>query len=157
MKPQTIQTLIDWCQGRLLQGEPEMLVHGVTTDTRTAGPQSLFVALSGENFDAHDFLGAAAEKGSVAFLIARELPHYPKGAVILVRDTLVALQSLARAWRKAWGGKVLGLTGSNGKTSTKDLVSSVLSQEFIVSATKGNLNNHIGLPLTILSTSAEDQ
>ena len=157
MKPQTAQQMTEWCQGRLLQGEPGTLVTGVSTDTRTIAPQNLFVALSGENFDGHTFLEVAAERGATAFLVSRELPSYPAGAVILVNDTLAGLQALASEWRKIWGGKVVGLTGSNGKTSTKDLVNAVLSQEFQVSATKGNLNNHIGLPLTVLAANPEDQ
>ena len=157
MKSQTVATLVDWCQGRLLQGEPSALVHAVSTDTRTIAAGSLFVALAGENFDAHNFLESAAEAGASAFLISRELPSYPAGAVILVDDTLTGLQQLAAAWRKDWAGKVLGITGSNGKTSTKDFVTAVLSQEFIVSATKGNLNNHIGLPLTVLGVNPTDE
>lgn len=157
MTPQTIVTLTKWCHGLLLQGEGDALVRSVSTDSRTLAPDSLFVALQGENFDAHDFLAVAAANGARAFLVSRELSRYPSGAVILVKDTLVALQALAKSWRKAWGHKVVGLTGSNGKTSTKDLVTAVLSQEFNTHATKGNLNNHIGLPLTILEIQGDHQ
>lgn len=157
MTPQTIQTLTEWCHGSLLQGEGDDMVRAVSTDSRTLAHECLFVALKGANFDAHDFLSTAAANGARAFLISRELAHYPSGAVILVGDTLGALQALAKSWRKAWGGKVVGLTGSNGKTSTKDLVTAVLNQEFKTHATSGNLNNHIGLPLTILETQGDHQ
>jgi UDP-N-acetylmuramoyl-tripeptide--D-alanyl-D-alanine ligase len=155
MNSQSIAQICEWCSGRLVQGDATAMVASVSTDTRTIAPGSLFVALAGENFDAHQFLPQASQQGGAAFLISRELPSYPPGAVILVPDTLLALQALAKAWREVWGGKVIGLTGSNGKTSTKDFVTSVLSQEFNVNATKGNLNNHIGVPLSVLATNTE--
>ena len=157
MTPQTLQTLAEWCDGRLLQGEPDDLIRGVSTDSRSVAAGQLFVALQGENFDAHYFLASAAERGCTAFLISRALEKYPAGGIILVKNTLQALQALAAAWRKVWGGRVLGLTGSNGKTSTKDLVASVLGQAVRVRATEGNLNNHIGLPLTMLAMDEEDE
>lgn len=157
MTPQTLQTLADWCNGRLLQGDREAMIRSVSTDSRSVAGGQLFVALQGENFDAHDFLGSAAERGCTAFLISRALENYPVGGIILVKDTLQALQALAAAWRRVWGGRVLGLTGSNGKTSTKDLVASVLGTAVRVRATKGNLNNHIGLPLTMLAMDEEDE
>ena len=157
MTPQSLQTLAAWCGGRLLQGDPLQLVKSISTDSRTVTEGAMLVALHGENFDAHDFLPAAAARGCQAFLIAQELDSYPPGGVILVPDTLMALQAMASIWRRTWGGKVIGLTGSNGKTSTKDLVHAVLSQAVQVCATQGNLNNHIGLPLTVLSTNAADE
>ena len=91
MKPQTIAQLTTWCQGRLLQGDAAALVSAVSTDTRTIQPNSLFVALAGEKFDAHNFLDQAAAAGASAFLVSQEMPTYPVGAVILVSDTLLEI------------------------------------------------------------------
>jgi UDP-N-acetylmuramoyl-tripeptide--D-alanyl-D-alanine ligase len=157
MKPQSVAQLVEWTEGTLLQGDPTAMIPAVSTDSRSLPPGSLFVALAGEKFDAHNFLDQAAAAGASAYLVSRELPAYPAGEVILVDDTLLGLQRMAAAWRKAWGGKVLGITGSNGKTSTKDFVTAVLSQTFQVHATKGNLNNHIGLPLSVLGIAEQDE
>lgn len=112
----------------------------------------LYVALVGENFDGHDYILQAAEKGAAAVLVQR-MPEgeVPKScAVIRVDNTLRALQSLARRYRLHLSITAVGITGSNGKTSTKDFIAAVLSQEFEITKTQGNLNNHIGLPLSIL-------
>jgi UDP-N-acetylmuramoyl-tripeptide--D-alanyl-D-alanine ligase len=122
----------------------------VSTDTRTAGPDDLFVALAGERYDAHDFLDAAIERGCAAFVVSR-LPRERFGVPIYhVPDTLTALGSLARYRRRAWAKTVIAIAGSNGKTSTKDLVRSALGSVLEVHATTGNLNNQIGVPLTLL-------
>lgn len=157
MIAQTLTTLTEWAGGVLLQGSPHTAITTVGTDTRAIEPGSLFVALSGERFDAHDFVGEAAAAGAAAVLVSRVVVVPDTCAVILVPDTLAALQTMAATYRREWGGLVLGLTGSNGKTSTKDLTNAVLSRNFKVCATKGNLNNHIGLPLTVLSANAGDQ
>jgi UDP-N-acetylmuramoyl-tripeptide--D-alanyl-D-alanine ligase len=124
---------------------------GVSTDTRTAGPGDLFVALVGEHFDAHDFLGAAVERGAAALVVSR-LPRERLGVPIFeVPNTLTALGALARYRRRAWGKTVIAIAGSNGKTSTKDLVRSALGAVLEIHATTGNLNNQIGVPLTLLA------
>ncbi|HUR92856.1 MAG TPA: UDP-N-acetylmuramoyl-tripeptide--D-alanyl-D-alanine ligase [Gemmatimonadaceae bacterium] len=127
-------------------------IRAVSTDTRTISHGDVFVALKGESFDGHDHLSAAVERGAVA-VVASQLP---RGAslgvpVYQVPDTLVALGQLAAFWRKAWGKPVVGVAGSNGKTSTKDLIRAALGSRLAVHATTGNLNNRIGVPLTILS------
>jgi UDP-N-acetylmuramoyl-tripeptide--D-alanyl-D-alanine ligase len=123
----------------------------VSTDTRTAGPDDLFVALAGERYDAHDFLGAAIERGCAALVVSR-LPRERFGVPIYhVPNTLTALGSLARYRRRAWAKTVIAIAGSNGKTSTKDLVRSALGSVLEVHATTGNLNNQIGVPLTLLA------
>jgi UDP-N-acetylmuramoyl-tripeptide--D-alanyl-D-alanine ligase len=124
---------------------------GVSTDTRTASPGDLFVALVGEKFDAHEFLGAAVERGAAALVVSR-LPRERLGVPIFeVPNTLTALGALARYRRRAWGKTVIAIAGSNGKTSTKDLVRSALGAVLEVHATTGNLNNQIGVPLTLLA------
>jgi UDP-N-acetylmuramoyl-tripeptide--D-alanyl-D-alanine ligase len=117
----------------------------------------MFFALKGENFDAHHFLAEAVEAGAGA-LVLQDDSDLPEGIpVVLVNDTLEALQSLAKWYRSELGIPVVAITGSNGKTSTKDYTHSVLSQKFRVNSTLGNLNNHIGLPLTVLATAANDE
>jgi UDP-N-acetylmuramoyl-tripeptide--D-alanyl-D-alanine ligase len=122
----------------------------VSTDTRKIEPGSIFFALKGPNFDANAFTEEALSKG--ASFVVIDNPKYEKpGETFLVNDTLEALQALARHHRSTLKIPVIGLTGSNGKTTSKELLSAVLSKRFKTLATKGNLNNHIGVPLTILS------
>ena len=151
----SLAQLADWCGGALIKGIPTDLVSTISTDTRKLNQGDVFLALKGENFNGHDFIGKADEQG-IACMIAAELPHSTESvdcSIVHVRDTLKALQDLAAAYRRTLSEvTVIGVTGSNGKTSTKDFLSSVLSRQGQVNATKGNLNNHIGLPLTILNT-----
>ncbi|MDA7620393.1 UDP-N-acetylmuramoyl-tripeptide--D-alanyl-D-alanine ligase [bacterium] len=144
--------------GSLLQGGEDCVISaGVSTDTRCLPAGAMFFALKGENFDAHHFLAEAVEAGAGA-LVLRDDSDLPEGIpVILVNDTLKALQALAKWYRGELGIPVVAITGSNGKTSTKDYTHSVLSQKFRVNSTLGNLNNHIGLPLTVLATAADDE
>jgi len=156
MTPQTLATFAEWSGSRLWSGDPHAIAAGVCTDTRRIVPGCLFVALKGDNFDAHDFAAEALSAGAAAVLVSREVMVPEGSGVLLAEDTLTALQSLAATWRREWGGLVIGLTGSNGKTSTKDMIRAVLSRRFKVCSTQGNLNNHIGLPLTVLSADASD-
>jgi UDP-N-acetylmuramoyl-tripeptide--D-alanyl-D-alanine ligase len=156
MTPQTLTTLAEWSNARILSGDAAAMASSVCTDTRRIQPGCLFVALSGANFDAHDFAAEALAAGAAAVLVSRPV-EVPAGSnVLLAGDTIAALQSLAAHYRTAWAGLVIGLTGSTGKTSTKDMINAVLSRSFKVRATLGNLNNHIGLPLTVLSAEADD-
>ncbi len=124
-------------------------VKQFSIDSREDQSASLFAALPGENTDGHQYVAAAFAKGAAAALVAREVPGAP-GPQLVVPDVLAALQSLARQARAAWGHLVLALTGSAGKTSTKDAVATFLSAAFPLSKTTGNFNNHIGVPLSIL-------
>ncbi|WP_265592976.1 UDP-N-acetylmuramoyl-tripeptide--D-alanyl-D-alanine ligase, partial [Verrucomicrobium sp. BvORR034] len=148
----TLETLANYSGGRLVCGDPAATCTSVNTDSRKIQPGELFVALVGEKFDAHDFVPQVAQAGAAAVIVSR-LPENVEAlgcAVIEVPDTLLALQQLARAYRELLNPLVIGITGSNGKTSTKDLVAAVLRKKYQVCATLGNFNNHIGLPLTIL-------
>lgn len=152
MKSYNLQTLASAMKGTLLQpGDGEVVISsGVSTDTRSLKEGALFFALKGENFDAHDFLERA---DIAAALVVDQQEKVPVGrAAILVDDVLSGLQRLARWYCLELGIPVIAITGSNGKTSTKDLTRSVLAQKFSVNATLGNFNNHIGLPLTVLAT-----
>ena len=124
---------------------------GITTDSRAVQPGQLFVALSGANFDGHNYCAKAVELGAAGVLVSREV-ELPAGVVVLkVQDTLVGLQQIARAHRRQFTNlKVLAITGSNGKTSTKDLLAACLGAKYQVVKTQGNFNNEIGLPKTLL-------
>jgi UDP-N-acetylmuramoyl-tripeptide--D-alanyl-D-alanine ligase len=127
-------------------------IHGVCIDTRKLEKGNLFVPFSGQNTDGHQYVEAAIEKGAAAALWQKSVPNPPLHLPILVvEDTLVALQELAKAYRHQLQLKVIGITGSNGKTTTKDMVANLLSLQYKVQKTEGNYNNHIGLPITILS------
>ena len=143
----------------LVAGDAEALAHaGVSTDTRHLPAGCIFIALRGEKFDANTFAPQALTAGAAVVIVDHWQSATPaNGAVLLVQDTLLALQQLADWWRDQLSLHVIGLTGSNGKTSTKDFTASILSQQFLVNATRGNLNNHIGLPLTVLATTPEHQ
>jgi UDP-N-acetylmuramoyl-tripeptide--D-alanyl-D-alanine ligase len=121
----------------------------ISTDTRQIKPGSLFFALRGETFDGNRFADAALEQGAACAII--DDPSQEGPGKLLVADVLQSLQHLARMHRRNFSIPVLAITGSNGKTTTKELVNAVLSQSYRVTATKGNLNNHIGVPLTLLS------
>jgi UDP-N-acetylmuramoyl-tripeptide--D-alanyl-D-alanine ligase len=126
-------------------------LRGVATDSRTAGDGDIFVALDGERFDGHDFLAAAVRQGAGTVVVSR--PERAQGLgvpVFAVPDTLVALGDLARYRRRAWGKSVIAIAGSNGKTTTKELVRGALGAVFTVHATTANYNNRIGVPLTLL-------
>jgi UDP-N-acetylmuramoyl-tripeptide--D-alanyl-D-alanine ligase len=133
--------------GGRLEGE-DAAFAGVSIDTRTLEPGQLFVALAGERFDGHAFLDAARARGAAGALVAR--PAGPPLPQVVVRDTQSALGALAAAWRARSGALVLGVGGSNGKTTTKELLAAILAGAGPTLATRGNLNNHIGVPLTLL-------
>jgi UDP-N-acetylmuramoyl-tripeptide--D-alanyl-D-alanine ligase len=128
----------------------------ISTDTRKIAADSIFFALKGANFNANTFAEKALETGA-AYAVIDEAAYCISDRFILVDDVLTALQNLARHHRKQLNIPVIGLTGSNGKTTTKELINSVLSRQFKTYATKGNLNNHIGVPLTLLSISRETE
>ena len=125
---------------------------GVSTDTRRITPDCLFVALKGDTFDGNQFAGQALASGARYVLVddAAVADNDPS-RYLLVADTLLALQDLARYHRQTFTFPVIGLTGSNGKTTTKELIAAVLSKNYQTYATVGNLNNHIGVPLTLLA------
>ena len=140
--------------GKLPRGSTP--VSGITTDTRKIGKGNVFVALRGERFDGHDYLHDAVRDGAAAVVVSRAPKLNTLDVPVLeVRDTLVALGALARYWRRAWGKTVIGVAGSNGKTSTKDLIRAALSRAYAIHATTGNLNNRVGVPLSLLALPAE--
>ena len=129
----------------------------IWTDSRTVEPGDLFLALMGESFDGHDFVTDALAKGASGVVVSREIPADEATRIFPVADTLLALGHLARHRRRAGKAKVIGVTGSSGKTTTKDLLAGTLTGSLRVHATPKNLNNRIGLPLTVLSAPDDAQ
>jgi len=138
------------------EGREPRVYTAVSTDTRTLGPGALFVALRGETHDAHAFLGKAAQAGATGAVVEHVAEGSPASLrYYVVADTLAGLGRLARLQRRRMDVRLLSITGSNGKTTTKDLVRAVLATRFRVHATPGNLNNLIGVPLTLLGAPAD--
>jgi len=138
------------CGGRLVGGDRDF--GAVSIDSRTIGAGDLFVALKGERFDGHDFLAAAVERGACAVVVSK--PRTLSVPQLVVDDTLAALAAASAAWRACFDLPVVGVGGSNGKTTTKELLASILRQAGPALATRGNLNNHIGVPLTLFRLDA---
>jgi UDP-N-acetylmuramoyl-tripeptide--D-alanyl-D-alanine ligase len=135
----------------------EEVARGYSIDTRTIKTGELFFAVKGEHLDGHDYVGAALEKGAAAAVVQKDQLHRcpEKARLLAVDDTLVALQTLATAVRKVWGKPLVGITGSAGKTTTKEAVAHVLGARFRVLKSEGNFNNHFGLPLMLLKLEPE--
>lgn len=154
MIPLTIAEVQSAVRAALLQGSQSCQVMAVSTDSRSVPPGALFFALKGERFDGHDFASEAVAKGAVGVVVARPVSGLPKeAAALLVPDVRAALGDLARYVREKAGVFVVGVTGSTGKTSTKDILAALLGVRYRVHATTGNLNNEIGVPLTLLGLS----
>jgi len=136
--------------------ERAAIAQGYSIDSRSLSPGELFFAVKGERMDGHDFVRQALEKGAVAAVVCNDqLARYPAIAQLLtVPDTLVGLQTLGSAVRRLWGKPLVGVTGSTGKTTTKEAIAHVLSSRFRVLKSEGNFNNHFGLPLMLLKLEA---
>ncbi len=151
-----------WTGGQVIWGRP-VACAGVFTDSRRPLAGGLFVALCGERFDGHDFVEQAGRAGAAGALVAWHRQEKalkaavalaggtPAFFLIAVHDTLAGLHSLARGYRRRWGGKVVAVTGSNGKTTTKEMIAACLRPQVAVAATERNYNNDVGLPLTLLA------
>jgi UDP-N-acetylmuramoyl-tripeptide--D-alanyl-D-alanine ligase len=159
MNPTTLSQIARLAGGSLSSGDGTVVIDKVSTDSRTLKRGQLFVALRGESFDGHNFVEATAEKGAAGAILesswAGKVPR--KFALIRARDTLLAYQTLAANYRKSLSLKVIAITGSNGKTTTKDFTAAVLARRFRVTKTEGNFNNHVGLPRTILEATAQNE
>lgn len=141
--------------GRLVAGDPGRIFATISTDSRaladsSASRDALFIALAGPNFDAHVFVGDLVGRGIGGVMVSAPVAASGATAIIEVPDTLVALQQLARAVRRASRARVVAITGSAGKTTTKEMTADLLGAKFNVFRNQGNLNNHIGLPLSLL-------
>ena len=153
-----VADLVHWASGTLLSGDERRDVCGVSTDSRTLQAGNVFVALRGERFDGHRFLQDALQRGAACVVVsdaaclgeAAPLTNGAGASVIGVADTEKALQDLAAAHRRKFQGSVVAVTGSNGKTTVKEMTASILQSWFSTHKTSGNLNNHIGVPLAVL-------
>ncbi|MBK7630555.1 MAG: UDP-N-acetylmuramoyl-tripeptide--D-alanyl-D-alanine ligase [Ignavibacteriales bacterium] len=141
---------------------PDMFksIYHVSINSRDIKKHTLFIAIKGERFDAHDFIDEVVKRGAVAIIINEK--NFKKISdleipVITVKDTVVALGDVAKLWRSKLKAKIIGITGSAGKTTTKEILAALLSEKFKVNKTVANNNNHIGVPLTILSTNEKHQ
>jgi UDP-N-acetylmuramoyl-tripeptide--D-alanyl-D-alanine ligase len=153
----SLEEICEWTGGGI-QGNigTDIQIASVSSDTRTLEPGALYVAIKGEVFDGHQFVPQAVSAGAVACVVEKIQPEISVPQ-ILVPDTLQALRDMAIAYRDKMEIPVVAITGSNGKTTTKNFTVSVLQKKFKVAFTKGNFNNHIGLPLSILSIKPDDE
>jgi UDP-N-acetylmuramoyl-tripeptide--D-alanyl-D-alanine ligase len=159
MDPLSLNQLAEFAGALREHGPGERLITNLSTDSRTLQPGDLFVALRGDNFDGHKFIAQAMQRGAAGAIVERAWTGKPAPdfSLLRVEDTLAAYQQIAGTYRHSLGLKVVAITGSNGKTSTKDFTAAVLARRFRVTKTDGNFNNHVGLPQTMLRASARDQ
>ena len=154
----TLDDLLKASGGRLITDPGDVNFSRIVTDTRILQSGDLYLPLKGPHFDGHDFLTEAASRGAVGALVARDEISIPAGLwAVQVEDTLAAYGDLARYWREKLGLKVVAVTGSSGKTSTKEMIASLLSRYFRVAKSHANYNNEIGVPLTLLSLKEEEE
>lgn len=159
-----LQQIAHWASAELTGFDLTLVrvATGYSIDSRTLQPCDLFIAIKGERFDGHDFIASAFERGAIAAMVARDrLATLPEEAcrhpLLIVEDPLAALQQLAEAVRKHWGKRLVAITGSAGKTTTKEAIAKVLSARFTVLKSHGNLNNGYGLPLQLLKLEPEHE
>jgi UDP-N-acetylmuramoyl-tripeptide--D-alanyl-D-alanine ligase len=159
MNPLPLSEIARFAGGSISCGDETVTIEKVTTDSRTLKPGELFVALRGENFDGHNFVESAAQFGAAGAIVESAWNgKIPKNfGLVRTNDTLQAYQELAAHYRKSLKLNVVAITGSNGKTSTKDFTAAVLARRFRVTKTEGNFNNHVGLPRTILQATSGDE
>ncbi|MGI8819393.1 MAG: UDP-N-acetylmuramoyl-tripeptide--D-alanyl-D-alanine ligase [Chthoniobacterales bacterium] len=159
MDPLPISQIAGYARAEMAAGHPGQVITRLSTDSRTLRPGDLFVPLRGERFDGHNFIAQAVARGASGALVDERWSGDVPASFALLRvvDTLVAYQEIAAAYRRSLPLKVIGITGSNGKTSTKDFVAAALGRRFRVTKTQGNFNNHVGLPQTILDATSEHQ
>jgi UDP-N-acetylmuramoyl-tripeptide--D-alanyl-D-alanine ligase len=157
-EPLTIATVLEATGGSLIQGDRQIPVAGVSTDSRSIKPGELFFALRGERFDGHRFVTKALERGGRGAVVDQKGEGIADKtiAIIQVADTLQALGDLANLWRRKHPIPVIAVVGSNGKTTTKEMVAGILKRKETVLKNSGNLNNLIGLPLSLLKMNAQD-
>ena len=151
----TVNKIIEICNGRLLSGEGNLEIESYSKDTRTLKKGDLYLGIRGEKINGNDYVEQAFIKGAIGCIIDENvdteiLNRYKEKVVIKVDDTIKAIQELAKYKRSLYNVPVIAVTGSVGKTSTKDIIANVLEQKFKVLKTEGNMNNHIGLPMTLL-------
>ena len=156
--PASVNDVCSWTRGKLIRGQRDQTFASTVIDSRETSPESLFVAIIGPNHDAHRFVAEVLERGAAGVLVSADLDWDAlsgEGFIVRVKDTTLALADLAREHRKAFEGPLIGITGSNGKTTTKELCAGILEGIGSTLATQGNLNNNFGVPLTLLRRSSD--
>lgn len=156
----TIDDLFEIPTAAIYRPENYVPATSVSIDSRVVQKDSIFIAIKGEKFDGHDFVYEAIKKGaSIVIINEKKLPEFNNLSVpvMTVRDTVLALGEIAKTWRNKLNTKIIGITGSAGKTTTKEMLSSILSSKYKINKTVGNNNNHIGVPLTLLSTNDQHE
>src|SRR2546423_10547155 len=159
MNPLPLSEIARFAGGSISCGDESVTIEKVSSDSRTLKPGELFVALRGENFDGHNFVESIANTGAAGAIVDSNWSGKVREdfALIRAKDTLKAYQELAANYRRSLTLSVVAITGSNGKTSTKDFTAAVLARRFRVTKTEGNFNNHVGLPRTMLEATSQDE
>ncbi len=163
MREIIVEDLINVCKGVLVKGNKDVILQNFSKDTRILQKEDIYIGIKGDNFDGNLLYEEALKKGAKGCILNENiqleedvLKNYPNIFIVLVKDTIKALQELASFKRDLYNIPVIGVTGSVGKTSTKDIIASVLSKKYRVLKTEGNYNNHLGVPLTILRLQKEE-
>ncbi len=159
METLKISEIVKATNGEVISGNNSSEVREIITDSRSVGPGSFFIPLKGENFDGHDFIEQALDSGAIGCVMQKstdvKISDFKDKVLIKVDDTLTAFHDIARYYRGKFDIPFIAITGSVGKTTTKNMTSDILAQKYRVLKTQGNYNNHVGLPLTILGLSSE--
>jgi UDP-N-acetylmuramoyl-tripeptide--D-alanyl-D-alanine ligase len=146
----TIKEILEATKGELISGDEGKVIKGISTDSRNFKAGSLFVPLTGKNFDGHKFIADAFMKGAAASLSSKNIKGAKNKTIIKVKNTETALQDIALYHRKRFKSPIISVTGSSGKTTTKDMIASILSEELKTLKSSENVNNEIGVPATLL-------
>lgn len=151
MQAVSVKEIVDITKGELIRGNPGIEITEFSLDSRTLVPGDVFIAINGINFDGHNFTRDAVRKGAKGIIVEDrfELPNALPGVVIKVKDTIRAIGDIARIYRDRFKGPIIAVTGTVGKTTTKEFIGTVLGEKFRVHKTQGTLNNHIGVPITL--------
>ena len=153
----TLRQIAQACAGVCMNCDEDKKINDIVTDSRKITPESLFIALRGKNFDGHNFVSQVVASGAVCCVVDKDFDNAENFPVIVVEDTLTAMQGIAAYYRRQFSIPSVAITGSVGKTSTKDMVACVLARKYKTLKTDGNFNNEIGLPLTAFRMSLDDQ
>ena len=156
----TIAEILQAAQGTLIQGNPNTVITQVSTDSRTLKEGDLFVALVGEKFDGHNFLEGVCQQGAIGAVVSKPVAEFSQLAppiIVQVNDTLIALGDIANCHRRKFDLPIIAITGSNGKTTTKDITTSVLAERFSVFKSEKSYNNQIGIPSRLMQLSDADE
>lgn len=157
MEKLTVEEILTATRGKLITGHPTTEISNICIDSRTLQPKDLFIAIKGKNFDGHQFIPEALAKGAIGVVASNSKVKIANSILIQVKDTIEALGNLARYYREKFSPLVIGVTGSNGKTTTKEMIAALLSRRMKVVKAKVSYNNEIGVPLTIFTLDSQTQ